>query len=469
MPNHRSNSLDTCQQSHLSRPSQLKSFPLWLRRSCASTVLMVGTLLQPTQSMAIDFSARGEKIEAPALPPNLESVLKPVPIRPAWIRSNPNLVPNPSAEALQQTNSSLPSGGWETVANEKSTVSYDLVGPGHTGSRAFKVAIENYGGGEAYWKYPPQPVTAGKTYQFSDSYISDADTTVWLHLIDKNGNETVTWLGDTYRSPDWNYFYGQFTVPNNVVSVGVYHSISSKGYIITDDYRIDEYAPLALHRPLISLSFDDGLDPVFTNGLPLLQKYGFTSTQFIPTGFIDQPGHFTRSMVQGFANSGHEIGSHSVRHPTLTRLTKAQLDQELMQSQQDLFTITGIKPTSLATPYGAYNTTVIQDASNYFRSMRNVNVGFNSRDNADSFDIKVQNITATTTLNNIASWVAKARMDRTWLVLVYHNVSPDAANAGIYNTTPKELEKHLQLIQASGVTVLPVNQAVAELKSQSTK
>ena len=97
-----------------------------------------------------------------------------------------------------------------------------------------------------------------------------------------------------------------------------------------------------------------------------------------------------------------------------------------------------------------------------------MNVGFNSRDNADSFDIKVQNITATTTLDTIATWVAKAKIDRTWLVLVYHNVSQDVTNAGLYNTTPGDLEKHLQLIQASGISVLPVNQAVLELKSQSS-
>ena len=468
MPKHRSKSPDASLPYHLFRPTQLKRLQFFLRRSCISIVLMVGALTQPTQSMAIGLPAGGEKIEIPVLPPNLDSILKPVPIPPSSGRSNPNLVPNPSAEAVQANNPTLPSGGWETVANARSTVSYDLVTPGHTGARALKVTIQSYGGGEAYWKYPPQPVTPWKTYEFSDTYISDTDTAVWLHLIDKNGTETVTWLGDTYRSPDWNHFYGQFTVPDNVVSVGVYHSISSKGYLITDDYRLDEYAPLALHRPLISLSFDDALDPVYTNGLPLLQKYGFQSTQFIPTGFIDKPGRFTRSMVQGFAHSGHEIASHSVTHPVLTSLTNAQLDQELTQSQQDLFAITGMKATSLATPYGAYNTTVIQDSANYYRAMRNVNVGFNSRDNADSFDIKVQNITATTTLDTIATWVAKAKIDRTWLVLVYHNVSQDVTNAGLYNTTPGDLEKHLQLIQASGISVLPVNQAVLELKSQSS-
>lgn len=428
---------------------------------------MAGALLQPTQSFAISFTVGGEKFEIPALPINLESVMRPIPAPSGSDRNNPNLVPNPSAESLQSGSSNLPSGGWQGLVEGTSTVSFDLVSPGHSGSRAFSATIQNYAGGDAFWKYPMQPVTPGKTYEFSDTYITDTNTTVWLHLIYKDGSETVTWFGDAYKSPDWNHFYGQFTVPEKVVSAGVYHAISSKGSLITDDYHLDEYSPLALHRPLVTLSFDDGFDPVFTNGLPLLQKYGFLSTQFIPTSFIDQPGRFTRSMVQSFAHSGHEIASHTVTHPTLTSLSKAQIDQELMQSQQDLFAITGTRPTSLATPYGAYNSTVIQESSSYYRSMRNVNVGFNSRENADSFDIKVQDITASTTINDVTKWLAKAKADRTWLVLVYHNISSDLSNAGIYNTPPSEFEKHLQLIQSSGITVLPINQAVTELKAQA--
>lgn len=464
-PKQRSKSADTRLSSQLFWPLALRAIHFWLR----GIALLVGALLQPTQAIAISLPSGVEKIEIPALPANLESILKPVPAPSESRKNNPNLIPNPSAEALQPGSSTLPSGGWKGVVNGTSSVSFDLVKPGHTGSRAFNVTVKTFSGGDAFWFYPPQPVTAGKTYEFSDTYITDTNTTVWLHLTYKDGTEKVTWFGDAYSSPDWNHFYGQFKVPDNVVSAGVYHSISSKGYLITDDYRLNEYSPLALHRPLVTLSFDDGFDPVYTNGLPLFQKYGVVTTQFIPTGFIDQQGRFTRSMVQSFAHSGHEIGSHTVTHPFLTSLSKAQVDQELMQSQQEIFTITGIRPTSLATPYGAYSSTVTQESSNYYRAMRNVNVGFNSRENADAFDIKVQDITATTTINDISTWLAKSKADKTWLVLVYHNLSADQANAGLYNTPPDEFEKHLQLIKASGITILPMNQAVAELKAQSIR
>ena len=428
---------------------------------------MLGSLLQTSVSSATSFSTPSGKSNTSPIESNLDLVKKPFPLPPSRKPNNPNLIPNPSAESVQSGNSNLPTGGWDSVVNTSSAVTYSLVNPGHTGSRAFNVSIQTYGGGEAFWKYPPQAVTPGKTYEFSDAYLSDTNTAVWLYLMDKNGTETVRWLGDTYKSPDWNRFYGQFTVPEDIVSVGVYHSISSKGFLITDDYNLDEYAPLPLHRPLVSLSFDDGLDPVYNNALPLLQRFHFLSTQFIPTGFIDQKGRFTRSMVQEFARYGHEVGSHSVTHSFLTNFTKDQLDQEFLQSQQQIFAITGIRPTSLATPYGAYNPTVIKESSNYFQFVRNVNVGFNSPDNADSFDIKVQNITTATTINDIKTWINTAKRDRTWLVLVYHNVSEDIASAGFFNTPPSELEKHFQLIQASGISVLPINQAATELKAQS--
>lgn len=452
--------------NHDRKPPQ-KSANYWTCRRGVAFVLILGSLLQASVSSATSLSTTSSKTNALSIESNLDLVKKPFPLPPSRKPNNPNLIPNPSAESVQSSNSTLPSGGWDSVANTNSAVTYALVNPGHTGARAFNVSIQSYGGGEAFWKYPPQSVTPGKTYEFSDAYISDTNTAVWLYLIDKNGTETVRWLGDTYKSPDWNRFYGQFTVPEDVVSVGVYHSISSKGFLITDDYNLDEYAPLPLHRPLVSLSFDDGLAPVYSNALPLLQKFHFLSTQFLPTGFIDQKGRFTRSMVQDFSRYGHEVASHSVTHPFLTNFTKDQLDQEFMQSQQQIFSITGIRPTSLATPYGSYNPTVIKEASNYFQFVRNVNVGFNSRDNADSFDIKVQNITASTTINDIKTWVSAAKRDRIWLVLVYHNVSDDVTNAGFFNTPPGELERHFQLIQASGIAVLPINQAATELKAQS--
>jgi hypothetical protein len=77
----------------------------------------------------------------------------------------------------------------------------------------------------------------------------------------------------------------------------------------------------------------------------------------------------------------------------------------------------------------------------------------------------VQDVTSSTSLAQIQSWVAQAQATKTWLVLVYHQVSTDP-NAGDYNTTPAQLNDQFNAIKTSGIPVVTVAQALAELKPQ---
>jgi hypothetical protein len=91
--------------------------------------------------------------------------------------------------------------------------------------------------------------------------------------------------------------------------------------------------------------------------------------------------------------------------------------------------------------------------------------GFNSKNYFNVWDIKVQDVTSSTSLAQIQSWVAQAQATKTWLVLVYHQVSTDP-NAGDYNTTPAQLNDQFNAIKTSGIPVVTVAQALAELKPQ---
>jgi hypothetical protein len=70
----------------------------------------------------------------------------------------------------------------------------------------------------------------------------------------------------------------------------------------------------------------------------------------------------------------------------------------------------------------------------------------------------------TTTTAQIADWIAQAQATKTWLVLVYHAVSP--TDTGDYNVTPANLDSQLAAIKSSGIPVLTMQQALAELKPQ---
>jgi peptidoglycan/xylan/chitin deacetylase (PgdA/CDA1 family) len=374
-----------------------------------------------------------------------------------------NLIPNPSVETASGT---LPAS-WKTNKSKTNTTTFAYQNTGHTGSRGLNITMSAYTNGDAYWSYPTQPVTGGALYEFSDYYQSSVDTYIYAEVTMQDGSQQWLNVGTAWHSNGWNHFDQQFTVPTGAASIMVYHSMAGVGYLNTDDYKLVKYSPVGFSRGMVSLTFDDSLRSVYLNGLPLLQKYNFLSTQYMLSGFTTDPDYMTPAMMKAFADAGHEIGSHTVTHSSLISLTATQLQQELSQSQTDLTSITGQKPTDFATPHGEYNAESIAAIKQYYRSHRSVDVGFNSKDNFDIYNIKVQNILATTTTEEVAAWISQAQAQNTWLVLVYHGVGdPVIADSAAWSITPANLDAQLAAIKAAGIPVLTVSQALDEIAPQ---
>ena len=66
------------------------------------------------------------------------------------------------------------------------------------------------------------------------------------------------------------------------------------------------------------------------------------------------------------AERGLRIGSHSRTHPHLSRLSPAQLDDELGGCCEDLRSRLGLRSTQVAYPYGAVNAGVTACAAKWF-------------------------------------------------------------------------------------------------------
>jgi hypothetical protein len=101
----------------------------------------------------------------------------------------------------------------------------------------------------------------------------------------------------------------------------------------------------------------------------------------------------------------------------------------------------------------------------YYDVHRTVDSGYNSKDNLDVSRLKCMSILSTTTSAEVAQWVQKAKAEKLWLVLLYHRV---ADNPGDYDTTPSIFAQHMQAIQNSGIPVVTISQALAEIESRNT-
>jgi peptidoglycan/xylan/chitin deacetylase (PgdA/CDA1 family) len=376
-----------------------------------------------------------------------------------------NLIANPSVETA---NGALPaswlSDGWGT-----NTRAFSYENTGHTGNRSVKTTISSYTNGDAKWYFNAVPVTAGQSYAYSDWYKSSVDSEVDAMVTMNDGTVQYFYMGAALASPNnWAQVKAQFTAPAGAKNIVIFQVLAKVGYVQSDDFSFATYTPAQFNRGLVTLTFDDAWRSIYTNGLPLLQKYNLPSTQYLLTQpTIDAyPDYMTLAMMKAFQAQGSEIAAHTVDHQDLTTLTTAQVDKELADSQAQLRAWMGAGvATDFATPYGAYNSNVINEIKKYYRSHRSTDVGYNSKDNFDIYNIKVQNITNTTTPADIQAWVQQAQATKTWLVIVYHEVDP-AAEDPTYSVTPANLDSELNIIKQSGVTVETVSQALDEIQAQ---
>ena len=98
----------------------------------------------------------------------------------------------------------------------------------------------------------------------------------------------------------------------------------------------------------VCVTFDDSLDNVRENALPILQELGISATVFAVPGNLgqkpswaiadDHPDRHERistgEQLQKYPPALIEIGSHTMTHPDLTKLKGDSLANELAQSKK---------------------------------------------------------------------------------------------------------------------------------------
>lgn len=396
---------------------------------------------------------------------SINAQTEPAPIpTPNPIPASGNTIPNPSFETA---NGNAPAG-WTANAWGNNSATFSYLNSGQHGNRSAKVEMTARTDGDAKWTYAPQAVTTGKTYQFTNYYQSNTITDINVAVTMNDGTTKYYWLGSAQPSSTWQQFKAQFTMPEGAKSASVMHILYNIGWLTTDNYSFAPYTPTGFNRGLVSLTFDDSWRSIYTNGLPILKKYNLLSTQYLLSGVSQQAEYMTPAMMKAFKNAGHEIASHTVSHEHLTQLSPAELDTQLRQSKQDLTKLTGVTPTNFATPYGEYNQEVLTAIKKYYSSHRGVEAGFNSKDNFDIYNIKVQNIFEDTSAAQVAAWVAQAKQTKTWLVLVYHEIG-SRIGGDIYWVPTMTFDAHMKAVKNSNVRVVTVQQALNEIKPQVAK
>jgi len=116
-------------------------------------------------------------------------------------------------------------------------------------------------------------------------------------------------------------------------------------------------------KPIV-LTFDDAYSDFYHNAWPLLRRYGFGATVFVPTDYVGGSADWDISYgppaqimswdeIIELHHCGIHIGSHSCSHERLANLSKRDVLEDAINSRKRLKAKLGIEVSGYSYPYGS--------------------------------------------------------------------------------------------------------------------
>jgi peptidoglycan/xylan/chitin deacetylase (PgdA/CDA1 family) len=399
----------------------------------------------------------------PTEPVTISPTLSPQPTK-IPTNNGPNLILNGDLEELGAEGNKPKNwdiGNWGT--NQIEAIYPDT---GLNSSKAATIKINQISDGDGKWYFSEVPIEANTVYIFEDSYKSNAASRIVVRYTLGDGSVVYEESGgEVSQSSEWQIVNRKITPPSSAISLTVFHLIDKVGFLTIDNVSLTKYVnPNSLSEGMLSLDFDDGWESTFANGLPILNAANLKSTLYIVSKYVGAPEYASLAEIMAAQSLGHEIGSHTQTHPQLPLLDPSSMEQEISQSKHDLITM-GLSPiTSLAYPYGEYNDQVValtkQAGYQSARTALVVDGGFNDK-STDHFLLKTQSVENNTSIETIKSWIETAVKNKTWLILVMHQIDNSGSE---YSISPQKLQQIVDYIKATQVKVVTVSQGLEYLK-----
>ncbi|PDT32146.1 glycosyl transferase family 2 [Rhizobium sp. L9] len=151
------------------------------------------------------------------------------------------------------------------------------------------------------------------------------------------------------------------------------------------------------------LTFDDATRDFMTHALPLLHRYGFPSSLFVPTDRVGSSAIWdsaygppapllTWEELAAVANSDVTLGAHGARHVRLSALAPESLLRELAGSKAMLEKCLGREVLAVAYPYGDFDPAIREIAEQCGYRIGLSCVGGRVQANADKLALKRQEV-----------------------------------------------------------------------------
>src|SRR5215831_13704215 len=108
----------------------------------------------------------------------------------------------------------------------------------------------------------------------------------------------------------------------------------------------------------VVITFDDGFRNFYSEAFPILRRFGFTATMYLPTDHIGKTARqfkgkdcLSWSEIRVLQQQGISFGSHTMSHPKLYGLPWENIEKEVSLSKLIIEQELGTSVTSFAYPY----------------------------------------------------------------------------------------------------------------------
>lgn len=87
----------------------------------------------------------------------------------------------------------------------------------------------------------------------------------------------------------------------------------------------------------VILTFDDGFESQYTNAKNILDEYGLKASFSVICEYVGDEGYMSRDEIKALEEEGHDIGSHTLTHRSLTEIPLEEAKFEIAKSKECLF------------------------------------------------------------------------------------------------------------------------------------
>ncbi len=184
----------------------------------------------------------------------------------------------------------------------------------------------------------------------------------------------------------------------------------------------------------VALSFDAAWGNEDTQILmDILAKYNVKVTFFMTGEWVEK---FPED-VKYIAEQGHDLGNHSMSHPQMSKLSEAEIREELQAVHDKVKELTGIEMDLFRPPYGDYDNELITTATDmgYYTIQWDV----------DSLDWKDYGVAS------IIKTVCENKHLKNGSIILMHNGA---------TYTPDALEAVITGLQDQGYEIVPISQLI---------